>query len=203
MNKWKSKWKDLKNIRFQKAVRVDELSDKVLLLNLYATQVLILIIGVIMLLVQQTDLNTLLSFKPGWGILLWGGGLALLVVAADLIVTRFVPEDVMDDGGVNKRIFAQRPLWHIAVLCLVVSVCEELLFRGAIQHYLGPYWTSILFAAIHVRYLQHWLMTGLVFSISYGIGWIYVHTGSLWTAICAHFIIDFISGCILRYSKEE
>ncbi|MVP00075.1 CPBP family intramembrane glutamic endopeptidase [Paenibacillus lutrae] len=203
MNKWKSKWKDLKNIRFQKAVRVDELSDKVLLLNLYATQVLILIIGVVMLLIQQTDMKTLLSFKPGWGILLWGGGLALLVVAADLIVTRFVPEDVMDDGGVNKRIFAKRPLWHIAVLCLVVSVCEELLFRGAIQHYLGPYWTSILFAAIHVRYLQHWLMTGLVFSISYGIGWIYVHTGSLWTAICAHFIIDFISGCILRYSKEE
>lgn len=100
-------------------------------------------------------------------------------------------------------IFGNRALWHIALLSLIVSICEEVLFRGAIQAAWGPYWTSILFAAIHIRYLQHWLMTGLVFSISYGLGWIYIQTGTLWTPIFAHFLIDFVMGCILRYRREE
>jgi len=50
--------------------------------------------------------------------------------------------------------------------------------------------------------LQHWLMTGLVFGISYGLGWIYIQTGSLWTPIAAHFIIDFVMGCLLRYRRK-
>ncbi|GKS11856.1 CAAX amino protease [Paenibacillus chitinolyticus] len=203
MRKWNWKWKELKNIRIKTDIRVDDLNDRMLLINLYGTQAILLVIGVIMLFVQGADWRSLFSFAPGWSIVLWGGGIALAVLAADLIVSKYVPEEVTDDGGVNKRIFGRRPLWHIALICVLVSICEELLFRAGLQHYLGPYWTSIVFAAIHIRYLQHWLMTGLVFSISYGIGWIFIHTGSLWTAIFAHFMIDFISGCILRYGKEE
>jgi membrane protease YdiL (CAAX protease family) len=84
-----------------------------------------------------------------------------------------------------------------------VAFCEELLFRGAIQHAWGAYWTSVLFAAIHIRYLRHWLMTGLVFCISYGLGWVYVRTGTLWTPVIAHFLVDFVMGCIIRYRKES
>jgi hypothetical protein len=124
-------------------------------------------------------------------------------VLVDLVISRWVPEEVTDDGGINEKLFATRPLWHIALISFFVSISEELLFRGAIQHAWGNYWTSILFAAIHIRYLQHWLMTGLVFCISYGLGWIYMRTGTLWTPIAAHFVIDFIMGCVMRYRREK
>ncbi len=133
----------------------------------------------------------------------WGLAFAAVVVVVDVLISGWVPEDVTDDGGINELLFRSRPLWQIALLSLVVAVCEELLFRGAIQAAWGPYWTSIFFAAIHFRYLRHWLMTGMVFCISYGLGWIYIHTGTLWTAILAHFAIDFVMGCIIRYRRES
>ena len=95
---------------------------------------------------------------------LWGLGLAAAVIALDMFAARFVPDEAGDDGGVNDRIFKNRPIWHIAVMSLIIAICEETLFRGAIQHHIGPYWTSIIFAVIHVRYLRHWIPTGLVFS---------------------------------------
>jgi membrane protease YdiL (CAAX protease family) len=186
-----------------KRIDIDELDDRTLLINLYATQGFTLLIGIVVFFFEKINPLTSFSLRGGWRIPVWGLAFAGLVLLVDLLISRWVPEEVTDDGGVNKKIFGRRPLWHIAVICLVVSLCEETLFRGAIQHAWGPYWTSILFAAIHFRYLQHWLMTGLVFSISYGMGWIYLQTGSLWTPILAHFAIDFIMGCILRYGKEE
>lgn len=189
------------NLKF-KSVSVDELDDRTLLLNVYFTQALVLIIGLIIFWFERrfpTEIFTLPSWKT---VVFWGGAFAIVVFVVDISVTRFVPEDVLDDGGINQRIFGKLPLWHIVVLSFLVAVCEELLFRGAIQAAWGPYWTSILFAAIHFRYLRHWLMTGMVFGISYGLGWIYIQTGTLWTPIAAHFLIDLIMGCMLRYRRK-
>ncbi|WP_426453518.1 type II CAAX prenyl endopeptidase Rce1 family protein [Paenibacillus sp. S-38] len=199
MKKFNFKLKDLKLRR----VDVHELDDRMLLVNLYLTQGLVLFIAAVIMLFQKPSLGSLFSIDNPGTILIWGGLYALIVLAADLLISRWVPPEVTDDGGINKMIFGNRALWHIALLSLIVSICEEVLFRGAIQAAWGPYWTSILFAAIHIRYLQHWLMTGLVFSISYGLGWIYIQTGTLWTPIFAHFLIDFVMGCILRYRREE
>jgi len=193
---------DIRNIKIRK-VTVDQLNDKMLLANLYVTQALTLIIGIVWLLFQRRNPLELLIFPTTYEFAIWGAGLALLVLLFDLSISRFVPEEAADDGGVNERIFRARPVWHIAVISFVVAVCEELLFRGAVQHAFGPYWTSILFAAIHVRYLRHWIPTGMVFSISYGLGWIMEYTGTLWTPILAHFLVDFIMGCIIRFRREE
>lgn len=191
-----------KNIKIRK-VSIHDIDDRLLLINLYVTQAAILIIGMIIIIFQSRNPFFLFAPVDSWSPFIWGAVFAVLVLITDLAITRFVPDEVLDDGGVNDRIFRNRPLWHIAALSAVVAICEELLFRGAIQHAMGPYWTSILFAAIHVRYLQHWLMTGMVFGISYGLGWIYDQTGTLWTVIIAHFLIDFIMGCIIRYRREE
>lgn len=187
--------------RFRK-VHLEDLDDKTLLINVYITQLLTLVMAFAVLWLQGRSPASLLAVPDDPRIWFWGAGFAALVVLVDWQLSRFVPAEMMDDGGVNERIFRSLPLWHIAVLCMVVAVCEELLFRGAIQEGIGPYWTSVLFAAIHVRYLRHWLMTGLVFAISYGLGWIYIQTGSLWTPILAHFCIDFIMGCIVRFRRE-
>lgn len=192
---------DIRNIRVRK-VNIDEIDDRMLLINLYATQAFTLIIGIIWILFQRENSLNVLAFPKQWEFLAWGAGLAAAVIAVDLLISRWVPDEATDDGGVNDRIFRNRPIWHIALISFVVAVCEELLFRGAIQHAIGPYWTSIVFAAIHVRYLRHWIPTGLVFSISYGLGWIYIQSGTLWAPIVAHFIIDFVMGLIIRFRRE-
>lgn len=193
---------DIRNIKVRK-VNVDEIDDRMLLINLYATQALTLIIGIIWLLFQRQNLFQLLAPPKLPDALWWGLGFAAAVVVVDLLISRWVPDEAADDGGVNERIFKNRAIWHIAVISLVVAICEELLFRGAVQHAIGPYWTSIVFAAIHVRYLRHWIPTGLVFSISYGLGWIYEQSGTLLAPILAHFAIDFVMGLIIRFRRES
>lgn len=195
---------NFKKIKFKFAkININDLDDRTLLINLYATQLLTLSVGLIIIGFQKNNqlLNSLsfLNFQKAF---IWGSVFTIIVIVVDLLISRWVPDDVTDDGGVNKKIFRTRALWHIALLSLIIAICEEILFRGAVQHYMGPYWTSIVFAAIHIRYLRHWLMTGLVFGISYGLGWIYIQTGSLWTPILAHFLIDFVMGCIIRYGRN-
>lgn len=193
---------DIRNIKIRK-VTVDDLDDKMLLTNLYVTQLLTLIIGIVWVLFQGRNPLDFFSIPSSYDFLLWGVGLAITVLVVDLGISRFVSEEASDDGGVNERIFRSRAVWHIAVISLIVAICEEVLFRGAIQYAIGPYWTSIVFAAIHVRYLRHWIPTGLVFSISYGLGWIMIQTGTLWAPIVTHFLVDFVMGCIIRFRREE
>ncbi|EXX91460.1 abortive infection protein [Paenibacillus darwinianus] len=193
---------DLKNIKIRK-VTVDELDDRMLLINLYATQALTFVIGLIWIFFQRQNPISLWNIPPGMAFVYWGIGLGAAVIAVDLLLSRWIPDEAADDGGVNDRLFRNRPVWHILLISFVVSICEELLFRGAIQHSFGPYWTSIIFAAIHVRYLRHWIPTGLVFSISYGLGWIYVQTGTLWAPVLAHFAVDAIMGLIIRFRRES
>ncbi|MFB9325265.1 lysostaphin resistance A-like protein [Paenibacillus aurantiacus] len=186
-----------------RTVSIDDIDDRMLLINLYATQAVTFIIGLIWVFFQQGNPFLLFSNPGSWEFLYWGAGLAAAVLVVDLLVSRFVPDEVGDDGGVNDRIFKNRAVWHIVLLSFIVAVCEETLFRGGVQHLIGPYWTSIVFAAIHVRYLRHWIPTGLVFSISYGLGWIYEQSDTLWAPIAAHFLIDAVMGLIIRFRREQ
>jgi hypothetical protein len=183
-------------------VTVDELDDRALLINLYATQALMLIIGTCWLIFQGRNPISLLDLPDGPQFLYWGVLLAGAALAVNLIAERWMPEEAADDGGVNERLFRERPVWHILVIAATAALCEELLFRGAVQHHIGPYWTSIVFAAIHVRYLKHWIPTGLVFLTSYGLGWILLETGTLWAPIAAHFLIDAAGGLMIRFRRE-
>ncbi|MRN53413.1 CPBP family intramembrane glutamic endopeptidase [Paenibacillus monticola] len=185
-----------------KKVDPKQLTDKLLLLNLYITQGLTLIIGLIWILLQKRNPIHVFNFPENWHFVLWGLGLAVVMLVVDFLLTHIVPEDSMDDGGINDLLFRKRPIWHILFIAIIVSICEEILFRGAIQYAFGPYWTSILFAVIHVRYLRHWIPTGWVFLSSYGLGYIYIHSGTLWAPILCHFLIDLFSGLVIRYRRE-
>lgn len=186
-----------------KRIEAHQLNDRLLLINLYLTQALTLIAGLIWILFQQRNPFGLFVIPKDIEFVYWGLGLAAAMLVVDFVLSRFVSEDSMDDGGINEMLFRKRPVWHIFVIALIVSICEELLFRGAIQHAFGPYWTSILFALIHVRYLKHWLPTGWVFLSSYGLGYVYIQTGTIWAPILCHFLIDFISGMLIRFRRKE
>ncbi|ASR47055.1 CPBP family intramembrane metalloprotease [Paenibacillus kribbensis] len=194
MKKLKVKWK---------RAQIHELNDRLLLYNLYLTQGLTLLVGAVWIIFQQRNVLELFALPNSLHVLWWGLGLAAAMLLVDLVLSRVMPEDAMDDGGINQLLFQNRPIWHIICIAAVVSICEELLFRGAIQYSFGPYWTSILFAVIHIRYLRHWIPTGWVFLSSYGLGYIYVETGSLWAPIICHFVIDLISGLALRFRRYE
>ncbi|WP_110932463.1 CPBP family intramembrane glutamic endopeptidase [Paenibacillus bouchesdurhonensis] len=188
-----------------KIQRVDpgQLNERLLLINLYITQGLTLFIGIIVLFFQKRNPISVLRFPENYEFLLWGFGLTAVMFGFDFILSRFVKEESLDDGGINEMLFRNRPIWHIALICVIVSICEELLFRGAIQHGIGPYWTSIIFALIHIRYLRHWIPTGWVFLSSYALGYIYIQAGTLWAPIVCHFLIDFISGLVIKYRRGK
>ncbi|MFJ2044236.1 MULTISPECIES: type II CAAX endopeptidase family protein [unclassified Paenibacillus] len=186
--------------KIQKA-EPQQLTERLLLINLYFTQGLTLIIGVVWILLQKRNLFDVLAWPDSYQFIWWGLGLAGIMLVMDLVLSYVIPQESMDDGGINELLFRKRPIWHIVCIAAIVAVCEELLFRGAIQHALGPYWTSILFAVIHIRYLRHWIPTGWVFVSSYGLGWIYMQSGTLWAPILCHFIIDLVSGLAIRFRR--
>ena len=154
-------------------------------------------------IISEKKSDSRIKFSGKVHFVAWGLGLAAIMLVVDLLLTYIVPENSMDDGGINELLFRKRPVWHIIFIAAMVSICEELLFRGAIQHSFGPYWTSILFAVIHVRYLRHYFPTGWVFLSSYGLGYIYILSGSLWAPILCHFVIDLFSGLVIRYRRES
>src|SRR5699024_1470971 len=57
----------------------------------------------------------------------------VIIVGIDAILMYFLPERYYDDGGINKRIFANRSIFSISKLALFIAVAEELLFRGVLQ----------------------------------------------------------------------
>ncbi|MEW4370320.1 type II CAAX endopeptidase family protein [Paenibacillus kandeliae] len=196
------KKKKLRSFKLQR-VKPEQLTDRLLLANLYLTQGLTLIVGLIWIWLQGRNPLTLLKLPTDLHFVWWGLGLAAAMLVVDLFISRVVPDNSMDDGGINELIFKNRPIWHIIIITLIVGVCEELLFRGALQYAFGPYWTSIIFAAIHFRYLRHWIPTGWVFVSSYALGYIYIESGTLWAPILCHFMIDLISGLIISLRREK
>lgn len=101
----------------------------------------------------------------------------------------------------NKRFFADlvRPMKLTNAQIIFVSICagvgEELLFRGAIQPFLGIWFTSILFVLIH-GYLNPYNLP-LTFYGSYmvlviGVLGLMTEQVGILTAIIAHTIIDIV-----------
>ncbi|WP_313888844.1 CPBP family intramembrane glutamic endopeptidase [Peribacillus sp. TH24] len=116
---------------------------------------------------------------------------------------RVTPSSYQDDGGINERIFSSLSYPMIFVVALVVAISEELLFRGVLQTHLGLLWTSIIFAAVHYRYLFNWFLFLNVLVLSFFIGFLFEWTNNLLVTITAHFLIDFILGVLIRRKQAK
>lgn len=185
-----------------KRVDVEQLSERVLILNLYATQAIVLAVACV-LLWWHDWLSLDLWGVQSWTVWLWGCGTGLLIVCVDLLLTRLLPEYMIDQTGINEKLFKSQPVWHIFVMTLLIAFAEELLFRGALQPHLGIFWTSVLFTAIHFRYLKQWLMMTAVFFMSLGLGSLVLMTHSLMASTVAHFVVDFTLGVLIRLGKLD
>lgn len=89
----------------------------------------------------------------------------------------------------------------ILILAAASSIGEELLFRGALQPWLGVWLQALVFALLHVgpgRRFLPWTVSALVLGLAFG--WMAEWTGSIGAPIAAHFTINFLN---LRYIVRE
>lgn len=90
---------------------------------------------------------------------------------------------------------------EMIILAAASSIGEELLFRGALLPWLGPWWQAVVFALLHVgpgRRFLPWTASALV--LGAGFGWLAVWTTNLGAPIAAHFTINFLN---LRFIVAE
>ncbi|HSS93919.1 MAG TPA: type II CAAX endopeptidase family protein, partial [Candidatus Dormibacteraeota bacterium] len=79
-------------------------------------------------------------------------------------------------GGLNDPI-------GIVALALLPAICEEILFRGALQPRLGLVVTALLFTSIHTQYSISF-DTLAVFILALGLGLIRKYTNTTTSAVC-------------------
>lgn len=184
--------------------KLDQLDDRTLLLNLWLTQGIVLLIALLgsWFLYTKTEFwQLLLTMHPsylGYAVLL-----IVLVVASNIIIEKTVPPSWVDDGGMNERIFRSLSIQTTFLLCVAVGISEEWLFRGVIHELIGNVWTSILFTAIHFRYLQKPILIGMVFLTSYLLGILFTWTNSLITVMFVHATINFVLALFLKYKASS
>lgn len=128
-------------------------------------------------------------------------GTALLVFGALMIYT-------LDGLRWTSVQFNGRSLLMSAVILLLVSFTEELVFRGYILRNLTHSvnkWTAIListalFAAVHTAN-AHIPATGVlsIFAGGWLMGVVFIHTHSLWFPIAFHFSWNFLQGTVLGF----
>ncbi|PLS16382.1 CPBP family intramembrane metalloprotease [Bacillus sp. M6-12] len=192
-------------MRNKHAELVRSLSDRELRINLLLTQVILLSLSFILGIILFKDISAFFAlFRPNdINIFIIGGGAGIAVILFDLFLMKIVPESWQDDGGVNARIFGRLSYPMIFVVAIAVAFSEEILFRGMIQTQTGLMWASIIFAAVHYRYLFNWFLFLNITVLSFFIGYIFEVTENLLVTIFAHFLIDFILGIIVKKQAEK
>ena len=127
----------------------------------------------------------------------YGLGISLLAVIA-------VQDDLFEETNAlfSDMIAEIKPsILEIMFYSMCAAVGEELLFRGAIQPYVGIWVTSLLFIALH-GYLSFtkpmMALYGLfMVCVSAGMGYLLVFHG-IYASIAAHFVYDVVMFLHLR-----
>jgi membrane protease YdiL (CAAX protease family) len=123
----------------------------------------------------RASLDRLGLVRPAW----WQLVLALAAAGVfyafgsgvDYLSQTFTPDLAHKVDAANQRLFGRldNPL-GIVTLAIAAGVCEEALFRGAVQPRLGIVLTSVLFASVHTQYGLSFDVAGvLVLSIGLGL----------------------------------
>lgn len=184
---------------------IKELSDREIVFHLVATQVLLIIISIILGFILFDSFSAFYELFQWGDTRIWTIGVTsgLFVVLLDLSLMKLLPSSMYDDGGLNAKLFHNKTAVQIALIAACVAISEEILFRGMIQTHAGLVVTSIIFALIHYRYLFNVFLFINIIVLSFFIGFIYEYTENLLVTIVMHFIIDFLLGLYISFSKKD
>lgn len=187
-------------------IDINLISYRVLIYNFYLTQAISLIVSLILFVLffkgNVTDLLSLLMPDNILKDCLIAILFVSLIVLANIFLVKILPRKYLDDGGINKKLFINTPVWHIAIISVIVSFTEELLFRVFIQIQLGVIITSVIFALIHFRYNDKLVLILFTFFTSILLGYLVV-ISEWFTAFLAHALIDFTLGVFIRLKLIE
>lgn len=180
----------------------DMIDPRTLRVNLCITQLIVLLVAAIgsNLLYEWPELLARFRF-PAWPYMLWALVLAVLGAGWGALMDRWLPERWLDDGAINQRIFQGLSPLFAFLLCLLIGIAEEWLFRGVVQPLLGNGITSLLFSVIHFRYLRKPILLITVYATSYLLGLLFAESGSLLPPIAAHTLLNFISALLLTKKR--
>lgn len=141
---------------------------------------------------QPSPFSELLrQLSPQLKFVLLGIGLGLACVAFDsLVLGRLVP---LPDWEENE--FRRLSMPAIVVVAISSGLCEEVLFRGAMQPVWGLWLTSAVFGLGHFTSWQKVVNTA-TFGLVMGAAALYF--GNLWVPIMAHMTNNFVQLCMMR-----
>lgn len=100
--------------------------------------------------VQDRDIAGVVGFGlPWWRAIAFGASVGVITGLGAVLLLRqpFLRPVALRYTGLLGPLVPRR--WHHVVLSLSAGIGEELLFRGAIQHWLGVPITAVLFVAVH------------------------------------------------------
>ena len=135
--------------------------------------------------------------RPAW----WQVALALaaagaffaLVQGADWLSHQWTPGVASQVDRTTQHVFGglNDPI-GIAAIALLPGICEEILFRGALQPRLGLLVTAVLFTSIHTQYgLSFDALSVLIVAI--GLGLIRKYTNTTTSSVC-HVTYNLLAG---------
>ncbi|MED1944407.1 MULTISPECIES: CPBP family intramembrane glutamic endopeptidase [Brevibacillus] len=181
-----------------------EVDEATLRLNLWLTQGIVMGVAVAgSLLVLGWEATLSLFILPDWDAVLWAVFVAAGIIIASIAMDRYLLKRWQDDGSINEKVFGTMLPSTTILVCMVVGVGEEWLFRGVIQSLTGNFWSSLIFTLIHIRYLKKPLMIISVFGTSLILGLLFSHYQSLWPSIVAHILIDVMLAFYLQKTIKK
>jgi hypothetical protein len=132
-----------------------------------------------------------------------GLGVGLLAAALGLLLVNFLPSGKLDNMMDNMMKELNPQWYHILFYSFCAGVGEEILFRGAVQHYIQLWPAAIIFVLIHgyLNIKDKTMFTYGIFLIfiSGSFGYLFKFLG-IYAAISAHFIYDVI---MFGYMKKK
>lgn len=99
-------------------------------------------------------------------------------------------------------------LLNIFVVALVPAICEEILFRGAMQQFFvmcfknkhfAVWITATIFSAFHMQFFG--FLPRLILGVF--LGYMFAYSGSLWVSVIAHFLNNLIALLASFYKWNE
>lgn len=132
-------------------------------------------------------------------------GIALGLIGAGLawVITNTVPAFArLRERLTTMMQFESLTVWHAIAFGLMAGFPEEMLFRGAIQSYLGIFLTALIFGGLHAVsgiYFLYATFAGIL------LGLIVEWRGNLWAATTTHFVYDMVVFLLLAWyvSRQE
>ncbi len=121
------------------------------------------------------------------------GAFFALIQAADALSHAWTPQLAHQVDRTTQHVFGalDNPV-GIAVVALLPGICEEILFRGALQPRIGLLATAVLFASVHTQYGFSFDAVA-IFVVAVGLGLLRKYTNTTTSCIC-HVSYNLLAG---------